>query len=92
MSQLNQESHGAGTMNEQQLDQISRALYSYCKVMSEPKMGPAPAVITVLVGVIPALLLTALGESLLTAVVVGAPLIALFAFLWWLAYRYYSGY
>ena len=35
MSQLNQESHGAGTMNEQQLDQISRALYSYCKVMSE---------------------------------------------------------
>ena len=91
MSQLNQESHGAGTLNEQQLDQISRALYSYCKVMSEPKMGPAPAVITVLVGVIPALLLTALGESLLTAVVVGAPLIALFAFLWWLAYRYRVG-
>ena len=74
-----------------QLNRESNALYNYCKVMSVPKMGAAPAVITVLAGLIPALLLAALGERLLTAVAVGAPVSALFAFLFWLAYRYRAG-
>ena len=87
MSQLNQ-NNATGIMNEQQLNQPGQALYSYCKVMRVPKMGAAPVVITVLVGLIPTLLFAALGESLLTAVAIGAPLSALFAFLCWLAYRY----
>ena len=48
MSQFNQNPYANGMMNEQQLNQISNALYSYCKVMSVPKMGAAPAVITIL--------------------------------------------
>ena len=91
ISQSNQKYYAAEIMNEQQLDQLSHALYSYCKVMSVPKMGPAPAVITILTGLIATLLFLALGESLLLAVVIGAVLIAVFAFLCWLAYRYRSG-
>ena len=91
MSQFDQQYYANGMMNEQQLNQLSNALYSYCKVMRVPKMGAAPAVITILVGVIPILLFTALGESIGTAVLIGAPLTALFAFLFWLAYRYRSG-
>lgn len=91
MSQFDQQYYANGMMNEQQLNQLSNALYSYCKVMRVPKMGAAPAVITILVGVIPILLFTALGESIGTAVLIGAPLTALFAFLCWLAYRYRSG-
>ena len=78
-------------MNEQQIDQLSHALYSYCKVMSVPKMGPAPAVITILTGLTATLLFAALGESLLTAVAIGAPISAVLAFLCWLAYRYRVG-
>ena len=48
MLQSNQKSYAAEKMNEQQIDQLSHALYSYCKVMSVPKMGAAPAVITIL--------------------------------------------
>ncbi len=83
--------YAAGMPNEQQFNQISRALYSYCKVMREPKMGPAPALITIFSGLGPTLLFLALGVSLLTAVAIGASLCALFAFLFWLAYRYRSG-
>lgn len=39
MSQLNQESNAAGIMNEQQLNQVSQALYNYCKVMHMLKAG-----------------------------------------------------
>ncbi len=88
MSQFNQEPNANGMMNEQQLSQISNALYSYCKVMSVPKMGAAPAVITILIGLIVTLLFVALGESLMMALAVGAPISAVFAFLFWLAYRY----
>jgi hypothetical protein len=88
MSQLNQEYQATGIMNEQQINQISHAMYSYCKVMQVPKLGAGPIVVTVLVGLIPTLLFTALGERLMTAVAIGAPLSALFAFLCWLAYRY----
>ena len=54
-------------------------------------MGAAPAVITILTGLIATLLFAALGESLLTAVAIGAPISAVFAFLFWLAYRYRVG-
>ena len=91
MSQFNQEPNANGMMNEQQLNQISNALYSYCKVMSVPKMGAAPVVITILTGLIVVLLFVALGESLLTAIAIGAPISAVFAFLFWLAYRYRVG-
>ena len=91
MSQPNRQYYAAGMMNEQQFDQISNALYSYCRVMRVPKLGAALVVITVLVGVIPILLFTALGESIGTAVLIGAPLSALFAFLCWLAYRFRRG-
>ena len=91
MLQSNQKSYAAEKMNEQQIDQLSHALYSYCKVMSVPKMGAAPAVITILTGLIATLLFAALGESLLTAVAIGAPISAVFAFLFWLAYRYRVG-
>ena len=91
MLQSNQKSYAAEKMNEQQIDQLSHALYSYCKVMSVPKMGAAPAVITILTGLAVTLLFAALGESLLTAVAIGAPISAVFAFLFWLAYRYRVG-
>ena len=85
---MSEKSYANGMMNEQQLDQLSQALYSYCKVMRVPKLGPAPAVITVLTGLMITLVIAALGESLLTAVAIGAVVIAVFAFLCWLAYRY----
>ena len=91
MLQSNQKSYAAEKMNEQQIDQLSHALYSYCKVMSVPKMGAAPAVITILTGLAATLLFAALGESLLTAVAIGIPISAVFAFLFWLAYRYRVG-
>lgn len=88
MSQLNQNPNINVIMNEQQYNQLSYALNSYCKVMSVPKMGPAPAVITILTGVMITLVIAALGESLLLAVAIGAVVIAVFAFLFILAYRY----
>ncbi len=91
MSQLNRKSDAAGITNEQQFVQTNHALYSYCKVMRVPKMGAAPTVITVLTGLILILIFVALGESLLTAVLIGAPVSAVFAFLFWLAYRYRVG-
>ena len=91
MSQYDRQYYANGMMNQQQLDQLSNALYSYCKVMRVPKMGAAPAVITVLTGLILSLIIAALGESLLLAVAIGAIVSAVFAFLFWLAYRYRSG-
>lgn len=79
------------TMNEQQLNQTGQALYSYCHVMREPKLGAAPILITVLTGLAMTLIIAALGGSLLLAVGLGAILIALFGFLCWLAYRYRVG-
>ena len=90
MSEI-EKSYTNGIMNEQQLNHLNHALYNYCKVMSVPKLGAFPVVVTVLVGLIPTLLFTALGESLLTAAAIGAPLSVLFAFLFWLAYRYRVG-
>ena len=81
MSQLNQEFYDAGIMNEQQLDQISRALYSYYRVMRVPKLGAAPVVITVLEGLILTLIVAVLGRSLLLAIATGAIVTAVFAFL-----------
>jgi hypothetical protein len=91
MSQLNQRYNTTGIMNEQQLNQPDQALYNYCKVMRVPKLGAAPIVITVLTGSILTLLIAALGESLLLAVATGAIVSAVFAFLFWLAYRYRVG-
>ncbi len=88
MSQLNQNPNTNVIMDEQQYNQLSYALNSYCKVMIVPKMGPAPAVITILTGVMITLVIAALGESLLLAVAIGAVVIAVFAFLCILAYRY----
>lgn len=87
----NEKSYANGMMNEQQLDQLIQALNSYCKVMREPKMGAAPAVITALTGLSITLLIAALGESLLLAVAIGAVVIAVFAFLFSLACRYRVG-
>ena len=91
MSQFNHHPYANGVMNEQQLNQISNALYSYCKVMRVPKLGAAPIVITVLAGLMATLLIAALGESLLMAVAIGASISVVFAFLFWLAYRYRVG-
>ena len=91
MSQFNQNPYANGMMNEHQLNQISNALYSYCKVMRVPKLGAAPIVITVLAGLMATLLIAALGESLLMAVAIGASISVVFAFLFWLAYRYRVG-
>ena len=88
MSQLNRESYAA---NEQQHNQASQALYSYCKVMRVPKLGAIPVVVTVFEGLILTLVFAALGESLLTAVAIGATVSAVFAFLCWLTYRYRVG-
>ena len=78
-------------MNENQLNQRGHVLYSYCKVMRVPKLGAYPVVVTVLAGLIQILIFTALGESLLTAMVIGASVSAVLAFLCWLAYRYRVG-
>ncbi len=83
MSQLNQRSDAA--------DQPNHALYSYCKVMRVPKMGAAPAVITIVTGLVLTLFLAALGESLSIAVLAGASVSAVFAFLFRLAYKYRVG-
>ena len=91
MSQYNQNFYSNGIMNEQQLDQISNALYSYCKVMRVPKLGAAPVVITVLEGVIITLVIAAMGVTLWKAVLIGAIIGGLFAFICWLAYRYRVG-
>ncbi len=91
MPQFNQTPYANEMMNEQQVNQISNALYSYCKVMSVPKMGAAPVVIVGLIGLVTILLFVALGESLLTAVAIAAPICAVLAFLFWLAYRYRVG-
>ena len=91
MSHFNQNPYANGMMNEQQLNQISNALYSYCKVMRVPKLGAAHIVITVLAGLMATLLIAALGESLLMAVAIGASISVVFAFLFWLAYRYRVG-
>ena len=86
-----EEENPIGKTKQQQLNQISQALYSYCKVMTVPKLGAAPVVITVLTGLIAALLIAALGESIWLAVATGASISAVFAFLFWLAYRYRVG-
>ena len=91
MSQFNQDPNFAGMMNEQQLNQLSNALYSYCKVMRVPKLGAVPVVVTVLEGLILTLVITALGESVLTGVIIGASVSAVFAFLCWLVIRYRKG-
>ena len=91
MSQFNQNPYDTEAMNEQQLNQLSHALYSYCKVMHVPKLGAAPVVITVLTGLILTLFIAALGESLLIAVTTGVIVSVVFAFLCWLAYRYRAG-
>ena len=90
MSEI-ENSYATGIMNDQQLNQLSQALYSYCKVMRVPRLGAAPAVITVLTGLTITLVIAALGESLLMAVAIGAVVIVVFAFLFWLAYRYRAG-
>ncbi len=64
-------------LNGQQPDRPDHALYRYCKVMRVPKLGAAPAVITVLEGLVLTLLIAALGESPLTAVIIGASVSAL---------------
>ena len=91
MSQFNQQFYPNGMMNEQQLNQLSQALYSYCKVMRVPKLGPVPAVVTVLEGLLIGLLTAAFGARPLIAVIVGVSVSAVFAFLSWLAYRYRIG-
>ena len=91
MSQSNQKSNATGITDEQQFNQQSQALYSYCKVMRVPKLGAVPVVVTVLEGLILTLVFVALGERLLTAVVIGISVSAVFTFLCWLAYRYRVG-
>ena len=86
-----QKPYAVGMMNEQQLNQLSNAFYSYCYVMRTPKLGAFPVVIVVFVGLIPTLLFTALGERLLTSAAIGISLSVVFAFLFWLAYRYRVG-
>ena len=80
-----------GIMNEQQLNQISYALYKYCIVVRKPKLGPIPIVVTILEGVVITLFLAATGMNLWGAVAIGASVGAVFAFLCWLAYRLRSG-
>ena len=91
MSQFNQNPYFAGMMNEQQLDQLSNALYSYCKVMRVPKLGAVPIVVTILEGLILTLVIVAFGESIWLALTIGASVSALFAFLCWLVIRYRKG-
>ena len=91
MSQFNQEYYTNGISNRQQFDQMEQAFYNYCTIMRSPKLGAAPVVITVMEGVILTLIFVALGESLLTALAISAPICAVFAFLFGLAYRSRAG-
>ena len=88
MSQFNQEYYTNGISNRQQFDQMEQAFYNYCSVMRSPKLGAAPVVIVGFTGLLAILLFVALGESLLTALAISAPICAVLAFLFWLAYRY----
>ena len=91
MSQFNQEYYTNGISNRQQFDQMEQAFYNYCSVMRSPKLGAAPVVIVGFTGLLTILLLLALGESLLTALAISAPICAVLAFLFWIAYRYRAG-
>ena len=91
MSQYNQNFYANGMRNGQQPNQSSQALYNYCIVMRKPKLGAAPVVITILEGVVITLVTALLGVKLWKAVVIGAIVSAVFAFICWLAYRVRSG-
>ena len=91
MSQFNQEYYTNGISNRQQFDQMEQAFYNYCTIMRSPKLGAAPVVIVGFIGLLGTLLFVALGESLLTALAISAPICAVLAFLFWLAYRYRVG-
>jgi hypothetical protein len=90
-TQLNGTPYTAGIMNEQQLNQLSQAFYSYCKVERVPRLGAVPVVVTVLEGLIITLLIAAVGVRLWRAVFIGCFFSALFAFICWFAYRYQTG-
>lgn len=77
----------AAGINEQQIYQLEQAVFSYCKVMRVPKLGVAPVVITVLEGVVITLIMLAVGVKLLSAIIIGAVIFAVFAFICWLIYR-----
>ena len=91
MSQFNQEYYTNGISNRQQFDQMEQAFYNYCTIMRSPKLGAAPVVIVGFRGLLETLLFVALGESLLTALAISAPICAVFAFLFGLAYRIRAG-
>lgn len=91
MSQFNQEYYTNGISNRQQFDQMEQAFYNYCTMMRSPKLGAAPVVIVGFTGLLGILLFVALGESLLTALAISAPICAVLAFLFWLAYRIRAG-
>ena len=91
MSQYNQNFYANGMRNGQQPNQSSQALYNYCIVMRKPKLGAAPVVITILEGVVITLVTALLGVKLWKAVIIGAIVSAVFAFICCLAYRVRSG-
>ena len=91
MSQFNQEYYTNGISNRQQFDQMEQAFYNYCTIMRSPKLGAAPVVIVGFTGLLGTFLFVALGESLLTALAISAPICAVCAFLFWLAYRIRAG-
>ena len=89
-SQLNREPNPQ-LLTKAAPDQSGHALYSYCRVKRNPRLVPVAVVVTVFMGVIPALLFMTADVSLWRAVFIGGFFSAMFAFIFWLAYRYQAG-
>ena len=71
--------------------QPGNTLYSYCRVKRNPWLVPVGVVVTVLEGVIITLLILSAGVSLLRTLFIGGFFSAMFAFIFWIAYRYQAG-
>ena len=89
-SQMNRDPNPQ-TLTQAAPSQPGNTLYSYCRVKRNSKLVPVSIVVTVLEGVIISLLVATTGATLWTSVFIGGFFSAMFAFIFWLAYRYQAG-
>ena len=89
-SQMNRDPNPQ-TLTQAAPSQPGNTLYSYCRVKRNPWLVPVAVVVTGIEGVIITLLVATTGASLWTSVFIGGFFSAMFAFIFWLAYRYQAG-
>ena len=89
-SQMNRDPNPQ-TLTQAAPSQPGNTLYSYCRVKRNPWLVPVAVVVTGIEGVIITLLVATTGASLWTSVFIGGFFSAMFAFIFWIAYRYQAG-